>query len=440
LIVEPAGAARPSISWANKLSYGLGIYAVGLAHISVGALSLFFYTEILGLSAAQAASIFFLGTLADLVTEVAMAYVTSRTHGRLGPYRPYIIAGAVPYGIFVASIFIKVDVGSQAMFSYALSAHILFRLSFGLVSMPYTALISRLSTDPDERASIGAVKGVFSAAGGMTATYLGLALVHRLGAGDDRLGYTLTGIIFGVVCAVALLVCGIFTRESPVASERVTDVATPGAALKLVASNPALLMVLFAVLLFFSSYTMMQAGIAYYFKYYLRGAGTTGTAFLMISLAGLFTPPLWAQIIYRVGKRAVWIAGACCAGVALSVLAIATPHLMPLVYAMYFLFGAGNGALVLNYAAITADAVDIGRARAGVAAEPYAFACLSLASRLSIALGGGAAGWTLSLIGLRPAAVQTVHTLELLPYAVCLPPALLAFGSAIAISRYRSSI
>ncbi len=419
----------------TKLSYGLGIYAIGLAHIAVGALSFFFYTEVMGLNAAQAGLIFLLGSLSDIIAEITMGYVVSRTRGRLGHYRPYIIGGAFPFGLFLALLFVKLDIPAAALFYYALATHMLFRISFGIVSMPYTAMIARLSSDPDERATIGAFKGVFSAFGAMTATYFGLHLVRILGDGDDRLGFLLTGTFFGIICCIALLICGSLTREQNRVTERSEEVNAPADALRLIVRNPALLIVLASVILFFSAYTIMQAGVAYYFKYHLGLPDATGTAFLMIALAGLTTPLLWARVVHMFGKRFVWIAGSLCVAVAMLTLTF-TPSTgsLYIIYAMYFLFGAGNGALVLNYAAITADAIDYGDLRLGRRAEAYSFACLSVSSRLSIALGGAIAGFTLSAIGFQSGnAVQSPETLAALPFAVCLLPAALATCSALVI-------
>jgi GPH family glycoside/pentoside/hexuronide:cation symporter len=425
------------VPFSNKVKYGLGIYAVGLGHISVGALSLFFYTEVMRLTPAQAGLIFFLATISDVLTEVTMGWLVSRTRSRLGHYRPWIIAGSFPFGLFLALLFVKFDLSAESLFVYALATHILFRIAFGMVSMPYTAMIARISTDPDERASIGAVKAVFSAAGALTATYLGLRLVHILGAGDDRLGFLLTGMIFGLACCAALLFCGLFTREHEGVIVNSDEATSPLDALRLIASNPALLTVLGSVLLFFSAYTIMQAGVAYYFKYHLGQPEATSNAFLMIAIAGLTTPPLWAKLVHLTNKRFVWIAGSLCVATALGVLAFIDVASMPLVYAMYFLFGAGNGALVLNYAAITADAIDYGDLRSGRRSEAYSFACLSVSSRLSIAMGGAIAGFSLSLIGFLPGGVeQRPETLASLPLAVCALPAALALGSALLISRF----
>lgn len=421
----------------NKLRYGVGMYGYALGHVAVGALSFFFYTEVMGLSSGQAGLIFSLGALADIVAELVMAFVVSRTKGRLGPYRPWLIAGSLPFGLFLALVFVKLDLGLEALFFYALATHVLFRLAFGMVALPYTAMIARLSTDADERASLGAVKGVFNAAGAMTATYLGFALVQRLGDGDDRLGFLLTGIFFGAICTGALLACGLYTREREGVIEKREEVTGPLEGFRLIAGNRPFLLVLVSVLLFFCCYTMTQAGLAYYFKYYLGRPESAGNAFLMIALSGLTTPPLWAKLVHVTSKRFVWIAGCLAVAAAMAILVLADTGAMPLLYAAYLLYGAGNGALVANYAAIAADAIDYGDLKLGRRAEAYSFACLSVSARLSVAVGGALTGAALTAIGFRPGGVaQSAETVAALPLVVCALPGALAIASAIVIAFF----
>ena len=103
----------------------------------------------------------------------------------------------------------------------------------------------------------------------------------------------------------------------------------------------------------------------------------------------------------------------------------------------YFLIGAGKSAVIVNFYAMTADAVDYGHWKLGARAESYSFGFLSLANKAGTAIGGGLLGLLLDWSGLIVNARQTDQTLDRLWAAICLAPAGLAVASAVVVLFFR---
>ncbi|MEM1018926.1 MAG: MFS transporter, partial [Pseudomonadota bacterium] len=185
-------ADAQTLSVTGRVGYGIGISGLWMVFMTTAFYLLYFYTDVIGLSPSQAGLIIFIATLWDGITDPLMGWLASRTRSRWGQYRPFLVLGALPLSIAFVFMFARPDWAAGQLFMYALITQLLFRTTFTIVYIPYTALIARLSTDADERASIASVKAFFVSLGTLTVSFFGLPLVRDFGGGDDVKGFFLT--------------------------------------------------------------------------------------------------------------------------------------------------------------------------------------------------------------------------------------------------------
>lgn len=396
----------------GRIGYGIGISGLWMVFMTTAFYLLYFYTDVVGLSPRDAGLIIFIATMWDGVTDPLMGWLASRTRSRWGQYRPFLILGAAPLSVAFAFMFARPEWAVSHVFVYALITQLLFRTAFTVVYIPYTALIARLSTDADERASIASVKAFFVSLGTLTVSFFGLQLIEDLGQGDDAKGFFLTALLFAGLSAVTLMFCGVVTRETAVAGqERQRDTSSPLEAVKATLKNPAFLLVFLGVVIFTGCYTTLNKTTVYFFQYDLGNRGDARWALSAISLAGLVSPFLWAKVTHKTSKRATWIMGCVLAASALLCLYVFMPRSLVVITALYFVTGCGIQAFLMTFYAMTADAIDYGEYLTGVRVEAMGFGFLSFANKTSLAIGGGLLGWMLTEVGYVAGGTQTEQTL-----------------------------
>jgi GPH family glycoside/pentoside/hexuronide:cation symporter len=414
-----------------KFGYSAGLFGISMVQTSVSVLLLYFYTDILHIPPASAGGIVFLGTFADAFSSVFAAWVANHHRSPLGRYRPLLIGVSVPLAIFFALMFTRPDIPAAQLWIYAATTHLCYRICYAFTLAPHSALIGRLSSDADERSTIGAWKAVANNLGLMAAAYLGISTVEKLGGTDPARGFMMFGAIFGAIAGISVLYSALATRERAGSDHDDTGRFFPGMALIL--RNSQMRLVLVSTLIFFAGYMLMNSGVVYFFKYILMRPQEAKFAVVAIGVGGIVMPPLWSAAIRSTSKARIWAAGCIVMAAAfLSIYIFGIAASVPILLA-YFLIGAGKSAVIVNFYAMTADAVDYGHWKLGARAEAYSFGFLSLANKAGTAIGGGLLGLLLDWSGLVVNGQQTDQTLGRLWLVICVGPAALALASAAVV-------
>ncbi len=85
------------ISLKEKIGYGFGDAASSMFWKIFGMYSLFFYTDVFGITAAAAGTMFLVARLWDSFFDVFVGIISDRTKSRYGKYRPYLLWFAIPF-------------------------------------------------------------------------------------------------------------------------------------------------------------------------------------------------------------------------------------------------------------------------------------------------------------------------------------------------------
>lgn len=432
-------STRAKVPLSIKIGYSFGIYGIGLVHTSFSVLLIFCYTDVFGIAPQDAGLIVFCGSAIDIICNLSVPWLTTQVRSRRGRYRPFLLYGGVFLGAAFAMMFAKPNLPVEQIFLYALVTHLLYRAAYAIVLTPHAALIGRISDDADERAAIGSVKAVGSNLGTLTAAYLGMGAVEWIGGSDPVRGFLWFGVIFGTLAGGAVVASGIFTREQASVGRDGTDTGNVLRALKAMFINDQLLLVLAATLIFFAGYTVLNGSIIYFFKYVRGDASEAKLAVLAIAVGGIIMPLFWNMMIERTGKMVIWLIGGAMV-LAPLLLLLVTPDL-PLAFVLlsYVIAGAGKSGVIMNYFAITADAVDYGHWRHGHRTEAYSFGMLAISNKVGTALGGATLGYLLAWSGFEPNVAQTPETVGDLRQIALLAPAILIAASCGVIAFFKVS-
>ena len=88
-----------------KFSYGLSGYCSFIAWTAFSYYGLYFFTDVVGLSAAFAGAMISLGTLWDAVTDPIVGGISDNLKSKYGRRRPLIIGVAVPFVLIAILLF-----------------------------------------------------------------------------------------------------------------------------------------------------------------------------------------------------------------------------------------------------------------------------------------------------------------------------------------------
>ena len=89
----------------EKIGYGLGDAASSMFWKLFSMYLLFFYTDVFGIPAAAAGTMFLLTRIWDATNDPIMGIIADRTKSRWGKFRPYLLWMALPFGIIGVLLF-----------------------------------------------------------------------------------------------------------------------------------------------------------------------------------------------------------------------------------------------------------------------------------------------------------------------------------------------
>ncbi|MEM9529516.1 MAG: glycoside-pentoside-hexuronide (GPH):cation symporter [Pseudomonadota bacterium] len=401
------------MTFSRKLGYGLGIYGPMLGWVAALQYLLYFYTEVVGLAPTQAGLIFMIGMVWDAVSDPLIGTLADRTRTRWGRYRPYLLFGALPYGISIAILFTPPSGSPGTMFAIALAAHLVFRTGYTLVYMPYTAMIARMTVDYDSRTDLTAFKTFFVFAGNLTVSFAFYALVMRFGSGEERAGFAPAAALIGVVAALTAWLCFAFTDEKGLRGSddrQASTIPLRSITGDLIANRPFLL-IFAGVALFGGVYGGELAMIAYMAKYWFNDTAVSRTLFTTQAVMSLASVPLWLYLGRRYGKKFVWITGTSLAALGLIAIFLLESKSVPLTAALYGINNVGATGFIMIFYAVTADSVDWGEWQTGRRQEGVIFGAISFANKFAAGVATGAVGTALVWVGFVTDVEQTDETL-----------------------------
>ncbi len=432
--MTPSIGSTP-LSAREKIGYGLGDAASHIVFDNVMFYMTFFYTDIFGLPAAFVGGMFLIARALDAVSDPVMGWLADRTHSRWGRFRPYLLWGAVPFGLSCVLAYSTPSLGLGGRMIFAGLTYPLLTLMYTVVNIPYCALGGVITADDTQRISLQAYRFVLATAGGMLGTILMVPLAGWIGGTDKASGYQGAIAVLAVAAAVMLLACFAATRER-VLPRREAE-ASFWADVRDIARNDQWRIVGVLTVLNILAVATRGGAMIYYVTYILGKAGLF-TAFLATYSAGnilgcLLTKPLTDRFC-KVGVF-TWT------NLALAALSVAM-FFVPLerrlpMFALILVIGVLHQMITPIQWVMMSDTVDYGEWKQGRRLTGVSFAGTLFVLKLGLALSGAVIGWALAASGYVPGGqTQAPGALKCVIALFTLFPAACYAVSALVSRRY----
>ena len=148
------------------IGYALGDTASGFFFQTFNIFLTYYYVDVWGIPATVLLWLIPLVRAFGAFDDVIMGLVADRTNSRWGKFRPYLLFGAIPYGICGFLIFAGPHLSSNGKIAYAFITYALMMVSYTVINVPYSALLGVISPSPRTRtlASTYRFVGAFGAA------------------------------------------------------------------------------------------------------------------------------------------------------------------------------------------------------------------------------------------------------------------------------------
>lgn len=203
------------ITTKNMIAYGVGDVYGGGAFFVIGSLFLVFLTDVAGLRGSLAGIIILLGKVWDAVTDPTMGYISDHTRSKHGRRRMYFLIGIVPVFISFAALWVSFNISGNnteiVKFIYYLVVYIAFNTVITMVMIPYNSLPAEMTEDYKERSKMIAIRMLFSQSGMLLGAVFAKTIVNMFAS--EALGYTVMGLVFGLVYALPWIFVYLGTYE-----------------------------------------------------------------------------------------------------------------------------------------------------------------------------------------------------------------------------------
>ena len=197
----------------EKIGYALGDAAAGGITWKIMSIAFpLFFTNVFGLSFADTASLMLIARMFDVFTDPIMGSLADRTQSRWGTYRPWLIFGAIPFGVIFALLLYTPELGYTGKRIYAYTLYLLMMAAYTMVNVPYGSLLGVMTDDDNEKNQFSSFRMVGAYAMGFI-TLLSFPYLQKMVGGSESHQYAVLGAGFGILAAAMTLACGLMTKE-----------------------------------------------------------------------------------------------------------------------------------------------------------------------------------------------------------------------------------
>ena len=441
----------------EKIGYGFGDMSSSMFWKLFSYFLPFFYSNVFGLSLADAGVLMLVTRIWDAVSDPMMGIIADRTKTRWGKYRPYLLFFALPFAVCGVLLFTTPENGKTV---WAYVTYIMMMTVYTGINVPYGSLLNVMTADSDEKSVLSSYRMFFAYGGSFIALFAWEPLCNMFdksrvaveGAGGlasistNPAAWHNAMIVIASCCLVLFLLCFLLTREH-VRSESTVSVGTD---LKLLLKNKPWWLLIGAALASNLFNTVRGTTTAYFFADYIVKTVEMAPQWAFLVSAGIFLSigeianmvgvVLAVPMSKHLGKKSTYMLSMA-ALVGLSILFFFLPATTGGYWAMLafqLVISVFTGVISPLVWSMYADVADWSELKDGTASTGLIFSSASMAQKFGGAFGGSAVMWMLAAFGYSTVAgaVQTETAILGLRILMSWVPAAVAALSILVVWFY----
>lgn len=387
----------------TKLAFGAGDLGPAIMAAINGFFLLDFLINLAGLRPGVAGAILLIVKLWDAVNDPIVGWLTDKTQSAMGRRRPWLLFGAIPFGLAFFLHWVVPPLDDAGRFWYYLIVALALDTALTMVGVPYTALTAELTPDYDERTSLNAFRFGFSILGGVLAAFFHTQIVAAF-PGQPLIGNAVSIFIWAVVSVAGFLITFAGTREPEY--RPMVQANEPGfiEGFLIAFRNRAFVLVTVIYLLSWLTLQFVQNNLFIYARDWVGvDVGVFGFILLALQFSAFAWLLVWTRVSERVGKQRVYYIGATVFVAVLLGLFFVQPNQTPLLFVLAVVAGAGVSVCYLVPWSLLPDVIELDELETGQRREGIFYGFFVFLQKLGLSLGLFISGQVLDLAGYIPA-------------------------------------
>ena len=432
---KPAGNRLTTKHW---FGYMFGDFGGCMTFTLMGSLFTMYCTNALGVDPTLLGTLVIIWTVWDAINDPMMGALMDKAFARKqdkrGKFRPWLLRATPLLCVTAIALWtVPTFFDGIALIVVLFSCKILYEAAYTMFNIPMGSLLSAMSTNDSERASLSSARGVGSMFGNMIPGLAGPVIVGMFGD-RESIGYTIAGVSCAVIGFVICFLHYALTEErTTVGEETKADDIKFSDILEVVKKNrPFVALCIHGVCICLMQYATQTLGMymysaVYHDVTYQSIASALSSPFMIGSMIAV--PFICKKLgLEKLIRYSLLIGGAFCAAL-FGLHMVMEVH--PLVHGVILGIGSGFAMVSIQMQwGLVGEAIDYNEDITGKRTEGSIYGTFNLSRRLGQTIGQGCALYGLAWIGYEgTAAVQTASTIMGLKVLCVLVPAVFILGS-----------
>lgn len=395
-------------------------------------------TNVLGVDPILMGTLTIIWTIWDAINDPMMGALMDKAFARHqsknGKFRPWLLR-ATPLLAVSAIVMWTVPTFLEGipMLVALFSFKIFYEAAYTMFNIPMGSLLSAMSTNDAERASLSSARGVGSMIGNMLPGLAGPAIIGIFGDRSSA-GYMITGVVCAVIGFVVCLMHYAWTEERTVvgADTKADDIKFSDILTVVKKNRPFIALCIHGICICLMQYAAQTLGMymysgVYHDVTYQSISSALSSPFMIGSMIAV--PFMCKKLgLEKLIRYSLLIGGAVC-GLLFGMHLVMDVH--PLVHGVILGIGSGMAMVSIQMQwGLVGEAIDYNEYITGKRTEGSIYGTFNLSRRIGQAIGSGVSFYALAWIGYDgTAAVQGAGTILGLKVLCVLVPAVFILGS-----------
>ena len=436
--VKTPKAPKTGLSSKHWFGYMFGDWGGCMTFALMGSLFTMYCTNALGVDPTLLGTLVIIWTIWDAINDPMMGALMDKAFARKqdkrGKFRPWLLRATPLLCVTAIALWtVPTFCDGIALIVVLFSCKILYEASYTMFNIPMGSLLSAMSTNDSERASLSSARGVGSMIGNMIPGLAGPVIVGMFGD-RESIGYTIAGVSCAIIGFVVCFLHYALTEERTSVGEEVkADDIKFSDILEVIKKNrPFVALCIHGVCICLMQYATQTLGMymysaVYHDVTYQSISSALSSPFMIGSMIAV--PFICKKLgLEKLIRYSLLIGGGICAVLFGLHMTMDVP---PLVHGVVLGIGSGFAMVSIQMQwGLVGEAIDYNEYITGKRTEGSIYGTFNLSRRLGQTIGQGCALYGLAWIGYEgTAAVQSAGTIMGLKVLCVLVRAVFILGS-----------
>lgn len=430
------------LPWRQKFGWATGDFAQNLIYTTISTYLLFFYTNVYGLPAADAATMFLVVRLIDAINDPIVGTFIDKHTTRFGKYRGYLLYMGIPLAIMAMLCFYVPNFDQMGKLIYAYVTYVGLSVIYTTVNVPYGSLNAAMTRNNQELVSMSSIRMVLANLGSLAVSF-GVPVFVKLFSGGhytgdaSKAGWFFTMVLYGLAGALVLIFCfsqSVERIQMPADTEASVSVGDLFHQLKV--NQPLRTLAIFFIITFGLMSIVNSVG-AYYMTYNAHNPGLMQWYNLLGTLPAFITVPLTPWLNRKLGTQKLMQGS-----LLVVVIGFLIMFLVPATNITWTFIGrtieAAGVTLSTGFQwALVPQAITYGEWKTGKRENGIVNAIVGFFFKFGMALGGVVPGYVLAAFGFVANHQQTARSLFGIRMTTTIIPIIVTILAMIVFAFYR---